>query len=58
MLPKEIANELRNQGFNPVTPPELKAKPTIITTKLDNHIYQDSIEEIAPEIIDNNEGNI
>lgn len=34
ILSKDVANQLRTKGYNPITPPEMKAKRTVIVTRL------------------------
>lgn len=46
--------ELLNQNFNPLLPPEIKASRTIIVTRLDDYIYNNTEEEIKEELAQNN----
>lgn len=54
LLSKDVSTQLKSKGFTPVTPPELKAKRTTIITRLDNHIYNNTPEDIKNEIINQN----
>lgn len=45
---------LQNNGFEPVLPPELKAKRSIMVFNVDNHIFSNEKEEIISETMDRN----
>ncbi|MPC56148.1 hypothetical protein E2C01_050101 [Portunus trituberculatus] len=55
ILSKDVANQLRTKGYNHITPPEIKAKRTVIVSRLDSHIYQNDTEAIEREVSDNND---
>lgn len=54
IVSRELTRELRNDNFNPVTPPELKAKRSVILTKLDEHIYGQNENDIKEELAHHN----
>lgn len=47
-------SELLKQNFAPILPPEIKARRTIILTRIDDYIYNNSEEEIKEELAQNN----
>lgn len=47
--------ELQKQKFYPVIPPQLRANRSVLLFSVDNHIFQNSEEEIKQEIIKSNE---
>ena len=55
ILSKEISKQLKDKNYEPVTPQELKAKRSILLTRLDDYIYQNSEDDIRHEITQQNE---
>ncbi len=49
-----IKNEFQQHEFTPVTPPELKAKRTVMAFNVNSHIYANSEEEITSELYAHN----
>jgi len=52
---REVREDLESNGYQPIMPPELKVKKSVIITKVDDIIFDWSIEEIADELILKNE---
>lgn len=46
--------QLMQEGFTPIIPPELKAQRSIKIFNVENHIYDHETEEIATEIMEKN----
>ena len=55
ILSKELSIKLKSKSFLPVIPPELKAKRTVIMTRLDDYIYKNTLDVLTEELIANNE---
>lgn len=55
IVSKELTKELNKENFNPVTPPELKAKRTVILTRLDDDIYSQNEIDIKEELTNHNQ---
>ena len=51
---KDIKAILTEANFSPLVPPELKAKRSVILFRVDDHIYNNSAEEIKGELINEN----
>ncbi len=54
LFTKEIKSKLEESGFTPILPPQLRAKKSIIVTRVDELIYDHNEQDIAEEIIKNN----
>ena len=54
LLSKDILAQLTKMDYTPITPPELKAKRTIILSRLDEFIYSNSEDTLINEIEDKN----
>lgn len=54
LLSPEMTAALQAKGFSPLTPPEQKAKRTVILTRLDEYIYRNDEDTLKDEMIDNN----
>ena len=54
ILSKEVSKELKKKNFDPITPPEIKAKRSVILTRLDDYIYKNTKEDLRQELIANN----
>ena len=46
----EVLRKLGEKGFNPIISPELKFQKTVILTRLDDLIYDNSLDDIKTEI--------
>ena len=51
---QKTEKELNDEGFQTITPPELKASRSVIITSTDNHIYRNNEADILEEIYNNN----
>lgn len=55
ILAQEVISEFKQHDFNPITPPEFKAKGSVILQRLDDYIYNNTVEDITTELADQNE---
>ena len=55
IISKNVAKELKEADFDPITPPELKAKRSVILLKVDDHIYSNEKNKIKEEIAEHND---
>ncbi len=51
---RQVKEELQQNGFTPLLPPELKVKKSVILTRLDDLIYDREEGEIIDEIVQHN----
>ncbi len=51
---EKTENELKGEGFQTITPPELKASRSVIIPSTENHIYKNNEADILEEIYQNN----
>ncbi len=51
---KDIKSLLEQEGFNPLMPPELRVKKSVILTRIDDIIYEKGTEEIKEELVRKN----
>ena len=47
--------ELEKQDFDPLVPPEHRAKRSVLIFRLDDHIYQHDEDDIMTELLDKND---
>ena len=50
MFSKECIAKLKSHDFNPIVPPDLQARRSLIVKNLDPLIYQNSVEDIVTEM--------
>lgn len=55
IVSKVIAKDLREADFQPITPPELKLKRSVILTRVDDYIYKHNENEIKEGVAYHNE---
>lgn len=55
LFQEKIKEEFNQQDFNTITPPELKAKRSVIAFNLNSHIYNNNEDEMKEEIIAHNQ---
>lgn len=52
---KEVQDELSKNNFGPVLPPEQRSKRTVLIFNIDDHIFQNTEDEIKKEMKNKNE---